>query len=151
MKKCGKYYFKMLNILTMLLLMFFLRIEVNTINLKQHTMRPRGEKMLTCLCGSLKQHIGLKKCKGQLSWAVLGCLLGFYWIIDIHANYLPEGRQEPPSSPFCAVDGTCTQCEHVRPHARLASPAREARHISKISYKRDEINFIQEKSGSHGF
>ena len=93
MKKCGKYYFKMLNILTMLLLMFFLRIEVNTINLKQHTMRPRGEKMLTCPCGPTLLCVFVeaahrtKKSKGQLSWAVLGYLLGFYWIIDIHANY----------------------------------------------------------------
>ena len=102
MKKCGKYYFKMLNILTMLLLMFFLRIEVNTINLKQHTMRRRGEKMLTCPCGPTLLCVFVeaahrtKKSKGQLSWAVLGCLLGIYWIIDIHANYVPEGRQEPP-------------------------------------------------------
>ena len=118
MKKCGKYYFKMLNILTMLLLMFFLRIEVNTINLKQHTMRPRGEKMLTCPCGPTLLCVFVeaahrtKKSKGQLSWAVLGCLLGFYWIIDIHANYLPEGRQEPPLSmvKLCRLlKGICTE------------------------------------------
>ena len=123
MKKCGKYYFKMLNILTMLLLMFFLRIEVNTINLKQYTMRPRGEKILTCPCGPTLLCIFVeaahrtKKSKGQLSWAVLGCLLGFYWIIDIHANYVPEDRQEPPTYPRAQPN----MAQYKQPSKRFSS------------------------------